>query len=46
MLLFRYNVLRTKTHSTEIQLIIEEIEEIDKLIDDAQKYVTWNSEGT
>ncbi|KAL4088975.1 hypothetical protein QTP88_024053 [Uroleucon formosanum] len=39
-----YNMLRTETHPTELQLIIQEIENIDSLIDDAQKYVTWNSE--
>lgn len=38
-------MLRTETHPTELQLIIQEIENIDKLIDDAQNYVTWNSEG-
>jgi len=38
-------MLRTETHPTELQLIIKEIEDIDKLIDDAQQYVTWNSEG-
>ncbi|XP_022182919.1 dynein heavy chain 9, axonemal-like [Myzus persicae] len=39
-----YNMLRTETHPTELQLIIQEIENIDNLIDDAQKYVTWNTE--
>jgi len=38
-------MLRTETHPTELQLIIQEIENIDQLIDDAQKFVTWNSEG-
>ncbi|XP_025202252.1 dynein beta chain, ciliary-like, partial [Melanaphis sacchari] len=39
-----YNTLRTETHPTELQLIIQEIENIDNLIEDAQKFVTWNSE--
>jgi len=39
-------MLRTETHPTELQLIIQEIENIDNLIEDAQKFVTWNSEGT
>lgn len=38
-------MLRTETHPTELQLIIQEIENIDNLIEDAQKFVTWNSEG-
>ncbi|XP_022163545.1 dynein heavy chain 17, axonemal-like [Myzus persicae] len=39
-----YNMLRTETHPTELQLIIQEIENIENLIDDAQKNVTWNTE--
>ncbi|VVC32244.1 Hypothetical protein CINCED_3A002285 [Cinara cedri] len=39
-----YNTLRTKTHHTEFQLIIEEVKNIDKLINDAQESVTWKSE--
>lgn len=44
-MLYRYNTLRTKTHSTEFQLIIKEIENIDNHINDAQKCVTWKLEG-
>lgn len=43
--MFRYNTLRIKTHRTELQLIIQEVEGIDNLINDAQKSVTWKSEG-
>lgn len=45
VLLFRYNILRKETHPTEFQLIIKDIENIDRLIKKAQMYVTWNSEG-
>lgn len=38
-------MLRIDTHPTELQLIIQEIEGIDNLIDDAQKFVTWNTQG-
>lgn len=37
--------MRTKTHSTELQLILKEVEDIDYLINDAQELVTWQSEG-
>lgn len=43
--MIRYNTLRTKTHRTEFQLIVKEVENIDNLINDAQKSVTWKSEG-
>lgn len=42
---YRYNTLRTKTHQTEFQLIIKEVEEIDNLINYAQNFITWKSEG-
>lgn len=38
-------MLRTETHPTEFQLIIKEVETIDSLINEAQTFVTWNSEG-
>lgn len=37
--------MRTKTHHTELQLIIHEIENIDNHIDEAQKFITWNAVG-
>lgn len=33
------------TDPTEFQLIINEVEKIDDLINNAQMFVTWNSEG-
>lgn len=45
ILLFRYNVLRTETHPLEFQLIVKELDNIDRLINEAQMFVTWNSEG-
>lgn len=45
LVIIRYNFIRTETHPTELQLIIHDIESIDKLIDHAQQYVTWDSEG-
>lgn len=33
------------THSTELELIINYVEDIDNLINEAQMFVTWNSEG-
>lgn len=44
--MYRYNTLRAGAHPTELQLIIKEIENIDNFIEDAQKFVTWKSEGT
>lgn len=43
--MYRYNTLRTKTHPTELQLIIKEVDIIESLINDAQHFVTWNSKG-
>lgn len=43
--MYRYNFLKNKTHPTELQLIFKEIENVDKHISEAQKFVTWNSEG-
>lgn len=43
--MFRYNFIRIETHPIELQLIFQDIEKIDKLINYAQNYVTWNSEG-
>lgn len=41
----RYNVMRTKTHRTELQLIVHEVENIDGRIDEAQKSITWDAIG-
>lgn len=38
-------MLRTKTHTSEFQLIVKEIDNIDILINEAQMFVTWDSEG-
>lgn len=43
--MYRYNTLKNKIHPTELQLIFKEIENVDKHISEAQKFVTWNSEG-
>lgn len=45
MISFRYNQVRQCSHSVEFDLVIDEVEDIDCLVEEAQKNLNWCSLG-